>query len=257
MAAWGKILGGVAGYAIGGPIGALIGLAAGAGIDARRSRRDRDVEWDQPGEITEQAFTATIAAGVAALAAKLAKADGLVGRAEVEAFRSVFPPEFAELEGISDVYNEAKRSAEGYEVYAQQIADMFQERRGALLYVYELLWVVALADGDLHPAEDRFLNHVALIFGLSDQEVRAVRGHHRWSAAVQGEDTIDADHAVLGLSSDAMNEDVRHAHRQLVRELHPDRLIAQGVPEEMVAQATQRMASVNAAYDRVRKHRGM
>ena len=64
-------------------------------------------------------------------------------------------------------------------------------------------------------------------------------------------------YAVLGLGRDASDAEVRAAWRRLVREHHPDRLIAQGVPEEMLKQANARLAAINAAYDRIAKERGL
>lgn len=66
----------------------------------------------------------------------------------------------------------------------------------------------------------------------------------------------DADpYAVLGVARDADDEAVKAAFRRLAQEHHPDRLIAQGLPQEFVDIATQRMATINSAYTRIQQER--
>jgi DnaJ like chaperone protein len=66
----------------------------------------------------------------------------------------------------------------------------------------------------------------------------------------------DDPHAVLGLAPDASLDEIRAAYRRLIRAHHPDLLAARGVPAERVALATQRVARINAARDRLLRHRG-
>ena len=253
MSIFGKIVGGLAGFAIGGPIGALIGVVAGHGFDtsrasAKRSRKQLGVE---------DART-VFAVGVIALGAKLAKADGVVERQEVRVIRSLFPESAADNPEIARIYNEAKNSSEGFEEYARQIALVFARQPNVLVQVLDILWAVALADGSLHPAEERFLREVARIFGLPDLVVRMVRARYESeSASGREKDTEEQDLSILGLTPGASNEEIRKKYRKLVRENHPDRLVAQGMAEEYVARASDRLAAINATYDRLEKRRGL
>jgi DnaJ like chaperone protein len=62
---------------------------------------------------------------------------------------------------------------------------------------------------------------------------------------------------VLGLARKASNDEIKRAYRKLIRENHPDTLIAQGVPQEFIDLANKKMAVINVAYDRIEKERGL
>ena len=114
MSIWGKIIGATTGFAVGGPIGALVGGLAGHVFDRHRARTD-----DGGDDATKQiAFTI----GVIALGAKMAKVDGVVTADEVQAFKEVFqiPPE--EMKNVARIFDQARKDARGYEIYAHQIA---------------------------------------------------------------------------------------------------------------------------------------
>ncbi|MEL6198125.1 MAG: molecular chaperone DjiA [Pseudomonadota bacterium] len=180
---------------------------------------------------------------VIALGAKMAKADGQVTRDEIAAFREVFhiPPE-AEAEAAR-VYNMARRDVSGFEVYAQQVEKMFRRKRSVLLDLLEGLCHVAAADGEFHPAEAAFLQEIATVFGITDAEFRAIRARQfPWE---------DDPWQILGVSPEVDADTLRSHYRRLVRELHPDRLVAQGVPVEARSIAERRLARINAAYAEV------
>lgn len=244
MSIWGKILGGAAGFAIGGPIGALVGLAAGHAVDHFGLEG-----LCGPGDATKSiAFTI----GVIALSAKMARADGVVKRVEVDTFKRLFhvPPD--EVENVGRVFDLARRDTHGFEEYARQIAALFEDRHAVLEELLDSLLMIAEADDELHETEVEYLRAVARIFGFADADFERILAGHHVAGASDGSDP----YGVLGVSRGASDEEVKAAHRRLVREHHPDRLIAQGLPQEFVDLATQKVATINAAYDRVVKERG-
>ncbi len=241
MSIWGKIFGGAAGFALGGPLGALVGAVGGHVID--RLRKSQAGREDATKSV---AFTI----GVIALGAKMAKADGVVTDDEIAAFRHVFqvPPE--EEKNVTRVFDRARKDTRGYELYARQIAGMFRDNPAVL---EELLWClsyIAKADGRIHPAELEFLSQVSDTFGLD----RAA--FERVTALQMSGDDADP-YRVLGVAPTTDDAGLRAAHRRLVLENHPDRLIAQGMPEETIAVANAKLAAINAAYDRIRADRGL
>ena len=242
MSIWGKIIGGAAGFALGGPIGALLGVVGGHAID-------RYAE-DQP--IDEEAATKKIAftIGVIALGAKMAKADGVVTRDEISAFRDVFrvPPE--EVRNVGRVWDMARQTTDGYEAYAHQIARLFKPGSPVLEQLIGSLFHIARADGVIHENEVAYLRRVAEIFGFDDLAFDRLRATY---VGDQGDDP----YSLLGVDHSASDEAVRAAYRKQIREHHPDKLIAQGLPDELISAATERMAAVNAAWDRVKKARGI
>ena len=187
--------------------------------------------------------TVAFTIAVIALGAKMAKADGRVTRDEIAAFREVFyvPPE--EERYAARVYNLARSEVAGFELYAQKVARMFRDRPAALRDLLEGLVYVAAADGQYHPGEAAYLNRVAEIFGVSPGELRSIRARYITD--------LNDPHEVLGIDPAAPPQDVKRRYRQLVKELHPDRMIAQGVPEEARRFAEQRLAAVNQAYERL------
>lgn len=190
----------------------------------------------------ERSVAFTIA--VIALGAKMAKADGTVTRDEVTAFREVFYIPRAEEANAARLYNLARQDVAGYDDYARRIARMFKASDATLVDLMEGLFFIATADGHYHEAEDDFLGNVAGIFGISERDFRAIRTRF----------VPDADpdpYDVLGIDHEASLDDARAAWRKLVRESHPDRMMARGVPEEAIRLAEKRLIAVNRAWEEI------
>jgi DnaJ like chaperone protein len=239
MSVWGKLAGAAAGLAIGGPIGALLGGVAGHYVI------DRDQEQDGPAE-NQVAFTV----GVIALGAKMAKADGVVTMDEVNAFKEVFKVPEGEMKNVARVFNLAKQDVSGYEAYAEQLATMFKGNRKLLEDVLEGLFHIAKADDQLHPGEEQFLSQVAKRFGFTETEFSYIKARHIIAAKRNPYD-------VLGIDPSISNEDLKSQYRKLIADNHPDKLMARGVPKEFIAIATEKVATINEAYDAIAKERGI
>ena len=240
MSIWGKVAGAAAGLAIGGPIGALVGAVAGHyALD--KSRADGEANPQE-----QIAFTI----GVIALGAKMAKADGVVTRDEVDAFKQVFTVPPSELQNVARVFNLAKQDVAGYEAYASQLAGVFKDRPATLEDILDGLFHIATADDVMHEAELAYLESVAQIFGFEERDFARIKARH--VAPGEGDPYL-----VLDVEPGISNEDLRLAHRKLVAENHPDKLIARGVPEEFITIANDKLAAINAAYDQIRKERGL
>ena len=241
MSVWGKILGGTAGFMLGGPIGALLGGLAGHAVDQMRKTAP-----DSQDGTREVAFTIA----VIVLGAKMAKADGVVTKDEIEAFRQVFQVPPQELKNVGRVFNMARRDAAGFEPYARQIGRMFKDNPAVLEDLLDGLFHIAKADNVFHPAEREYLRQVAEIFGFSEAEYARIREAH------VGPDASDP-YTILGVSREISDAELKAAYRKLVREHHPDTLMAQGLPQEFVDVANKKVAAINDAYDRVAKERGL
>ena len=190
----------------------------------------------------ERSIAFTIA--VIALSAKMAKADGLVTRDEVTAFREVFHIPQQEEKNAARVFNLARKDVAGFEDYAQRIQAMFGSGSPTLCDLMEGLFHIAMADGTYHPAEDEFLAKVAEIFGIDTPRFRAVRARFVPDAAPD-------PYSVLGASPEMPIAEVRKRWRQLVRESHPDAMIARGVPEEAIRLAEKRLIDINRAWEEI------
>jgi DnaJ like chaperone protein len=187
--------------------------------------------------------------GIIALGAKMAKADGVVTEDEVAAFKQVFHVPDHELSAVARVFNMAKKDTVGFDSYARQMAKLFEPRSAILEDVLDGLFHIAKADNAYHPGEHGFLAQVAEIFGFVPADFTRIRARH---VAV-----ADDPYLILGVEHSATAEEIKRRYRELVREHHPDRHIAAGVPEEMIEIATTRLQKINEAYDRIMRERGV
>ncbi len=258
---WGKIIGGVAGFAILGPFGAVMGAAFGhaadsGGLAGLGAKLGRDLRSAVSGHRRlsgqrDQMF----AVGVVVLAAKLAKCDGAVVRAEIDAFKRCFriPPEA--VRDIGRLFDHARDSEDDPRLTAIELGQAFADNRGMLEDVLAALFAIARADRGLNRAEEAFLRSVFVGFALEeDAWARARDGKARHAGA---EDDINGAYAVLGLTREASDDMVRQTWRQLMRENHPDSLASRGVPADFIANAHEKVARINAAWDRIKRERGL
>ena len=212
---------------------ALAALAQGEGLSA---------VFEKLRTPPERTIGFTIA--VIALGAKMAKADGLVTRDEVTAFRQVFHIPTSETQNAARVFDLARKDVAGYDIYAARICDMFGAGHQALVDLLEGLFYIAVADGRYHPNENVFLEDVARIFGVQSRDFVNMRARFV-------PDEIPDPYCILGIEPSADAEIVRQAWRALVREYHPDRMIARGVPEEAMKLAEKRLIQANWAYEEI------
>ncbi len=194
---------------------------------------------------------------VIALGAKMAKADGVVTDSEIRAFHQIFEAPAEERANVEFFFDLARRSTTGAETYARQAAKLLDGDQPVLEDLMGALFYIAMADGSFAPGEDIYLALVARSFGFSDADYRRIRAYHLGgSADSDGWQRIDDPYLILGVEPDAPPAAIRARWRQLVRENHPDYVIARGLPPEFVAIATAKLARINAAYDRLKQDLG-
>ena len=188
------------------------------------------------------------AIAVIALGAKMAKADGQVTRDEVTAFRDVFQIAREDEAGAARVFNMAHTDVAGYQEYARRIHSMFDDDPETLNDLMEGLFHIAMADGFYHPGENAFLEDVARIFGVPEPEFLALRTRFV-------PDAKPDPYAVLGVSREMSLDQIRKVWRQHVRDCHPDRMMARGVPVEAVRLAEKRLIDINQAWEEINGQR--
>ncbi len=230
MNIWGIIIGGATGFAIGGPIGALLGAAAGHYAEAKLKGPRNYFESKKV------AFTVAIIA----LSAKMAKADGIITRSEITAFRQKVHIPTEDLKRVGQFWDLARKTPDGFQSYARQSVELFGSRAPILEQLLELLFFIAKADGEISSPEWNYLNTVSSIFGFDKHEFQRM-------ADIYGSGE-GAAYTILGIPADASQSEIKEAWRKLVHENHPDKLISQGLPDEFVQAATDRLRLINAAY---------
>lgn len=233
--AYGLIGGAGVGLALGGPLGALLGALAGHALDRLL--------------LTPAPRPAAFSVALIALSAKMAKADGVVVPAEVEAFREVFAIPAEDLDAVARLFNLAKQDTAGFQSYARQVAEMFAEDPDTREDLLDALFHVAKADHALHEKELAFLEEVGRILGFEGAAYARIEARH---VRRPGD-----PYAVLDLDPGATDAEVKARWRALVSSHHPDRLAARGLPPAALKLATDRVAALNAAYDRIARQRGL
>lgn len=253
------MLGGTIGLMIGGPLGAIAGGAIGHHLFDRGDVQNGGGPWayqagrgavggTSPVEERQAAFFLALFS----ILGKLAKADGQVTREEGETVLS-----FLDQMGVQGqqrqfairVFNDAKDSPYSAEDFARQFAGMTRMQPDLRSSMLDMLFQVALADGEYHPKEEEMIAAVAAILGVGRAELDAYRSRYV--------DTTAPAYAALGLSADADDETVRSTYRKLVREYHPDRIVSQGLPQEFVEYATKRFQEIQTAWETIRKERNL
>lgn len=260
MGYWGKIIGGAAGLIMGGPAGAVFGAALGHAADSGAMPNMRlPFSGGGDGVLSPARLAAMLgrkdqvfAICVVVLAAKLAKCDGPVRRAEIDAFKRQFriPPEA--MGDIARLFDQARDSSDGFRGYAVQLGESFADNRGMLEDVLASLFLVARADGPVNRSEHEFLSQVHAALGLDQLAWDRARG----AAPRQPRGAEDGDpYLVLGVPRSATGAELHAAWKRLMRENHPDSLASRGVPAEFIARAGDKVARINAAWDRIKRER--
>ena len=191
---------------------------------------------------------AGVTAALIALGAKMAKSDGIVTADEVEAFKHVFQATPDDDAQIGRFFDLARQTTLGYQRYAAIIARKFRAQPAALEDVLDGLFHIALADGVITDEELEFLQTVGTIFGFSAREFKRIQIAHIGRAG-------DDPYLILGVDEDISDSDLKKAYRRMAAANHPDRLLARGLPVELIGLANQKMAMVNRAYSEIRKQR--
>ncbi len=288
MGMMGKIIGGMAGFAMGGPFGAAMGVAFGHAADTGAAFSGAGKRASSLGfgfgfgglmqEVMQSAFGSlgtssasdpflaqarlagmigrrdqvfSIAAVV--LAAKIARADGPVNRAEIDAFKRHVrvPPEA--MHEIGRMFDQAREYVTDASPYAAQVAQSFPDQPGMREDLLAMLFAVARADGPLNAAELSFLDRIRIDLRLEQIGWDRARGA---SPPRPPPGTADP-YATLGVRRSATDAELRAAWKALMREHHPDTLAGRGASDAARAAAGQRVAAINAAWDQIKRERGL
>ncbi len=257
----GKTIGFFLGMLMLGPIGALLGMLAGHLFDKGLVDIAR-----QPPEQQRQQVQRVFYETVFRLAGHLAKADGRISEEEIaqaEGFMSQMGlTDEHRLEAIG-LFKEGAASTFAVDeamIRFQSLCGHYRQLQQILL---EYLFHIAFADGALHAAERRSLESIAGWLGVSspafEQLLQMYHAQYGFAGSGAGArssaDMLAEAYKALGVAPGATDRELKRAYRRLVSEHHPDKLIAQGVPEDMLKLATEKVQEITAAYELIEKAR--
>ncbi len=259
MSWWGKVLGGTFGYMLGGPLGALIGAALGHRVDKGMANLGFGEGAGERERIQTAFFTATFS-----VLGHLAKIDGRVSQAEIQMTQSVMEQmQLNEQQRrlARELFNQGKQTGFELDEILEQFVQVCHRRQTLLRIFLEILVQAALIDGQLDPKEEALLQHICQKTGFSGAElahlvtmVQAARGGSDGSTMSAGDELAKA-YDILGITATSSDSEVKRAYRRLLSQHHPDKLVAKGLPEEMMKIATEKTREIRKAYETIKKQR--
>lgn len=241
-------MGGAVGFVLGGPLGAVAGAALANILGRRVARMTRASAGAKSTSFneTQGAYFVTFFT----LLGKFAKIDGRVSVEEGEQLLQFLdemkiPPQPREF-AIS-LFNEGKDSQYRIEELAEHFYRLVPQRPDIHTTMLEMLYRMAAADKELHPAEERELHRIAQIFHIAASQQQQLRNRYFLQE--------EKYYAVLGVSPHASEEELRNAYRQKVKEFHPDRIMSHGLPPEFSQFAARRFREIQEAWEVVKRER--
>lgn len=263
----GKILGGIFGFLVFGPIGAVLGVLLGHWFDKNQTSFS-----GQNAKIREAYFQALFTT-----MGHLAKLDGRVTESEIHVARQIMQHmrlNAAQQKAAIGLFNTGKQPGYDVQPMLTRLLHTCRNRRNLLRMFMQLLLQAAYADGQLAQAEQQFLHEVAKSLGFSTREFQQMHAMYqaqfqfrqRWQSSGRGGQQqshqyqrmdsrrdLQQAYAVLGVSENASSEDVKKAYRRLMNQYHPDKLVAKGLPEEMMKAANEKTQQIKEAYEMIKR----
>lgn len=257
---WGKLMGAAFGYMLGGPVGAVLGVALGHQLDKAFAGIMRDPNYGSAkvARVQQAFFTATFS-----VMGHLAKADGRVSNDEIAMARHVMAQmqlNAAQSKLAIDLFNQGKQADFQLDEALQQFKTECHRSHNLIHMFLEILISTAIADGEVDQSEHEMLVHISAVMGVSagafEQLLRMVGAQQAYQQ--QGHSPVNRlqeAYDILGVEKSASDAEVKKAYRRLMNEHHPDKLVAKGLPEEMMKLATEKTQEIKQAYEHVKESR--
>jgi DnaJ like chaperone protein len=251
----GKMIGGTIGFALGGPIGAVAGAAFGhTFVDKKEDEYLRSIPGGGFGRglsSTEESQLVFFTAAFSMLA-KVSKADGRVSEKEIQAVEQFMVRDLqldaSGQETAKRIFRQATSSPDTFDDFAGQFYSVFRGQPNILELMMDVLMRVSAADGNISPKEEAMLLSAVGIFNMGEASYQRLKDRYLPKS--------DPSYAVLKLDKTASDEAVKKQYRTLVREYHPDKIEAKGLPEEFIKFANDKFTQIQEAYETIRKERG-
>ena len=263
MSIWGKVIGAVLGSLIFGPVGFFLGLWIGSSFDKGLNQDFGSVFSNfDPAETQRVFFTTTFA-----VMGHIAKADGVISKSEIAAAEQVM----IQL-GLDDVkrkqaiesFNQGKTDEFDLSANLESLIKNCIRKPSLIQMFLEIQILAATADGKVSGPEKEILYQIGGMFRISriqiDRLVEMViaqssfhQGGQSGAVRNQAGPTIEQAYQVLGIPDSSDKSQTKRAYRKLMSQHHPDKLVAKGMPKEMIKVATEKSQEIQAAYEMIKR----
>lgn len=259
MSWWGKVVGGTFGFMMGGPLGAVLGAALGnyfdGGLDGLSL--DDSLGLGATERVQSVFFTTTFA-----LMGYVAKSDGRVTKDEIAMAERVMDQMRLNKQQRTvaiNLFNEGKKADfPVHEVLAQFKRESFRRRNLTQIFL-EIITATAFADGRLDAQERSLIEGIASDLGYSKSDFDALlarlSGQAHFVDSETSQEKIQAAYELLGVAASCSDSELKKAYRRQMNQHHPDKLVAKGLPEEMMDIATEKTQAIKAAYELLKEQR--
>ncbi len=251
MSWWGKLLGGVAGFAAAGPLGSLLGVVLGHRFDQSLSAAGAP---DQPGTAHAPpglGAQASFFTAVFTIMGHLCKVDGRVAPEEIrvaEAVMSRMQLGALQRRAAIALFKQGKRAGFPIDAALAQLKREVGGKRDLLRMFLEIQYTAAYADGALTAAERNLLARIGARLGVNAEDLAAIEAIVKPQRHADGRPSLAESYRRLGVEPDSDLEVVKRAYRRLLSQHHPDKLVGKGLPEEMVTLANEKTREIKDAY---------
>ena len=246
MGLFSKILAGGLGWAVGGPVGAIIGVVA-ASLLGGGVRRLEQTRYETVNQRTAAQNDFKVAMLV--LMAAVMKADGSVVKSELNVVKSYLLKHYGEDEALDALrmLRELLKQDIDYRAVAGQVR--MNVTYSARLQLLHVLFSIAMSDGQMPEREMAVVKAIADAMGVYDSDFRSIMAMFSVSR------NEDWAYEVLEIKKEATDDEVKKAYRRMAMKYHPDKLAGMG--EDIKQQSTEKFRKINEAYEHIKSVRGM
>ena len=257
MSWWSTVIGGAVGFMIGGPLGAMLGVAFAGNFSKRRAQSGFSGNFG-PGN--QQRVQAAFFSGVFSVMGYISKVDGKVSKSEIILAQQVMQHmQLSEdmIKVAKDLFNQGKHDNFNLDEVLEQFRTETHRRTHLIRMFLEIQIQAAYADGVFDKSEHNALKYIAQKLHFPIHELENLVQQFSASRSGSSKTSVDDAYKILGVDESLGDKEIKRAYRRLLAQHHPDKLVAKGLPEEMQKIANEKTQEIISAYEAIKKHRGM
>ena len=258
MSWWTSVLGGALGYMIGGPLGAMLGVAFAGNLSKGKSNFRGSASDYMPGD--KQRVQAAFFSSVFSVMGYIAKVDGKVSKSEILLAQQVMQHmQLSEdmQKAAKELFNQGKQKDFNLDEVLEQFRTECHRRTHLVRMFLEIQIQATYADGVFDDKEYDALKYIAQKLRFPIHELDRLIQQFSVVSGKSSKLTIDDAYVILGADNSLTDKELKRAYRRLLAQHHPDKLVAKGLPDEMIKLANDKTQEIISAYELIKKHRGM